>query len=238
MRQLAQISPVASPNSSRTQLPVTSVTSGREGEALLEGGIKARKRRASTKKQSRSKPLPNLARESSEIASVVETISSARSLGADEFNYIQETIDHELDAIDTELRGKCNITKNYYPNNLTFAKFMEWSCLPTLVYELEYPRQDHIKWSYVAEKTGATFGVLAIMQVISQAYIYPLVIETVRMKEAGLNVQDRWQEFPWIILDMVFPLMLEQLLSWYLIWECVLNVIAELTCFAGKLFHE
>ena len=54
--------------------------------------------------------------------------------------------------------------------------------MPTLVYELEYPRQDKINWGYVAEKTGAIFGVLLIMQTISQAYIYPPMKEAVLLK--------------------------------------------------------
>lgn len=36
---------------------------------------------------------------------------------------------------------------------------------------------------------------------------------------------------------MLFPLLLEQLLTWYLIWECVLNVLAELTYFADRGFY-
>jgi hypothetical protein len=47
--------------------------------------------------------------------------------------------------------------------------------LPTLVYELEYPRSEDINWYYVAEKTAAVFGVLAVMNLISQAFIYPVV---------------------------------------------------------------
>jgi sterol O-acyltransferase len=75
------------------------------------------------------------------------------------------------------------------------------------------------------------------MMVISQAYIYPAVAATVRMKEAGMTLQQRWHELPWIVLDMLFPLLLEQLLSWYVIWECVLNVLAEVTRFADRGFY-
>ncbi|KAJ9621644.1 Sterol O-acyltransferase 2 (Sterol-ester synthase 2) [Taxawa tesnikishii (nom. ined.)] len=73
--------------------------------------------------------------------------------------------------------------------------------------------------------------------VISQAYIYPPVAHTVRMKEAGMSLQERWNEYPWIVSDLLFPLLLEQLLSWYVIWECVLNVVAELTRFADRGFY-
>jgi hypothetical protein len=52
--------------------------------------------------------------------------------------------------------------------------------LPTLVYELEYPRSEDINWYYVAEKTAAVFGVLAVMNLISQAFIYPVVSQLSR----------------------------------------------------------
>lgn len=73
--------------------------------------------------------------------------------------------------------------------------------------------------------------------VISQAFIYPPVAKTVAMKEAGMPIEQRWQEFPFIVSDMLFPLLIEQLLTWYLIWECILNVLAELTRFADRGFY-
>jgi sterol O-acyltransferase len=75
------------------------------------------------------------------------------------------------------------------------------------------------------------------MIIISQAYIYPVVVETVRLKEAGMSLDERWKEFPWVVSDMLFPMLLEQLLSWYVIWECLLNVLAEITCFADRGFY-
>lgn len=54
------------------------------------------------------------------------------------------------------------------------------------------------------------------------------------MKENGMTLEQRWIEFPWVVSDMLFPLLLEQLLTWYVIWECLLNVLAEITKFAGK----
>lgn len=36
---------------------------------------------------------------------------------------------------------------------------------------------------------------------------------------------------------MIFPMLLESLLSFYVIWECLLNVLAELTRFADRGFY-
>ncbi|KAI7127092.1 acyl-CoA/sterol acyltransferase [Hortaea werneckii] len=57
------------------------------------------------------------------------------------------------------------------------------------------------------------------------------------MKEAGMPIEERWREFPFIVSDMLFPLLIEQLLTWYLIWECILNVLAEVTRFADRGFY-
>lgn len=126
----------------------------------------------------RHKSLPaaaevtNLSSDSDEVASVAAAISSSQTLDQEQMNTFRNIITSELDALDIELQGKCSATKNYYPSNLTVFNWAEWTFMPTLVYELEYPRQDKIDWGYVAEKTGAIFGVLIIMQTISQAYIY------------------------------------------------------------------
>ncbi|KAI5247408.1 acyl-CoA/sterol acyltransferase [Aureobasidium subglaciale] len=179
----------------------------------------------------------NLDNETSDVASVATAMESGQPLTQDQMQAFQRIIEEEITALDKDLKGKAQSDEKAYPNNLTFTNFADWTILPTLVYELEYPRQERINWWYVLEKSMATFGTMCVMQVISQAYIYPPVAETVRMKEAGMSLEERAKQMPWIVSDMLFPLLLEQLLSWYVIWECVLNVLAELTCFADRGFY-
>ncbi|KAI4738386.1 acyl-CoA/sterol acyltransferase [Aureobasidium sp. EXF-12298] len=179
----------------------------------------------------------NLEDETSDVASVAAAMQSGEPLTMDQMQTFHRVIEEEISTLDRELKGKAQSDEKAYPNNLTLSNFADWTILPTLVYELEYPRQERINWWYVLEKSMATFGTMCVMQVISQAYIYPPVAETVRMKEAGMSLEDRAKQMPWIVSDMLFPLLLEQLLSWYVIWECVLNVLAELTCFADRGFY-
>jgi len=178
----------------------------------------------------------NLSMETSDVAKVASAIDSEEPFDVDQKQAFERVIRAEMETLDKELRGKCTSTDNAYPKNLNISNFADWCCLPTLVYELEYPRQEHINWWYVAEKTAATFGTIGVMMVISQAYIYPPVAETVRMREAGMSLQERWQELPWIVSDMLFPLLLEQLLTWYVIWVSD-NVssykVPRLTCAVG-----
>jgi sterol O-acyltransferase len=146
----------------------------------------------------------NLSQEESEIASIGKAIEAGNPLDAEQIGAFRRVLNTEITILDEELRGKCTTTDNVYPKNLTFYNFVEWTCLPTLVYDLEYPRQERVNWWYVAEKSAATLGVIWIMIIISQAYIYPVVVETVRHKEAGMSLEDRWKEFPWVGVYLLF----------------------------------
>ncbi|KAG9564787.1 acyl-CoA/sterol acyltransferase, partial [Aureobasidium melanogenum] len=226
LRALREMEPTPSvPNSPQGISPA--VTS-----AIEQADTTEKKRRPMTHRTS-----TNLDNETSDVARVANAMQSGQPLTVDQMLAFQRIIEEEIAALDKELKGKAQSDDKAYPNNLTISNFADWTILPTLVYELEYPRQEQINWWYVLEKSMATFGTLCVMQVISQAYIYPPVAETVRMKEAGMSLEDRARQMPWIVSDMLFPLLLEQLLSWYVIWECVLNVLAELTCFADRGFY-
>jgi sterol O-acyltransferase len=151
-------------------------------------------------------------------------IESGDPLSVDQISSVERILRWEIESLSEELKGKCSVGTNYYPRNLNLKDFAGYITLPTVVYELEYPRQDHIDWYYVAEKTAATFGVLGVMLVVSQAYIYPVVMTTVHMKELGMTLTERLNEFPWVLSDLLFPFMMEYLLAWYVIWECIVSV--------------
>ncbi|THV88646.1 acyl-CoA/sterol acyltransferase [Aureobasidium pullulans] len=196
LRDLRETKPVGSaPTSPQTISPA--VTSALEH---VDSGDKKRRPGA-------LRTATNLENETSDVASVATAMQSGQPLTSQQMQAFQRIIEEEIATLDRELKGKAQSDEKAYPNNLTFANFADWTILPTLVYELEYPRQERINWWYVLEKSMATFGTMCVMQVISQAYIYPPVAETVRMKEAASVV------------------------------ECVLNVLAELTCFADRGFY-
>lgn len=180
----------------------------------------------------------DLTRERSNVADAAETISKEEVLSEDRAIDLYSIIVTELNVLDGQLAGRLpKDSPNHYPANLTLSNFVEWTLFPTLVYELDYPRQEQINWLYILEKSVAFFGGIFIMLVVSQAYLYPPIMATVRMHEQGVPFAERLAEFPWIALDILFPLLLEQLLSWYVIWECLLNVLAEVTRFADRGFY-
>ncbi|KAI1845109.1 hypothetical protein JX266_008656 [Neoarthrinium moseri] len=224
LKLLEHISPVNSP--SQTNLPTS---------ALSTSHLSHRPSASEYRERRMSMSKGNLA---DDIERITRAIDSDESLDADQVHLFERMIKWEIDALTDELKGKAQDPKRSYPNNLTFTNQYEFIGLPTLVYELEYPRSDSINWAYVAEKLSALFGVIFVMIMVSQAYIYPVVIRTIMMKEEGWTLAERFREFPWMLSDLVFPFMMEYMMAWYLIWETVLNTIAELTYFADRSFYD
>jgi sterol O-acyltransferase len=175
---------------------------------------------------------------SQDLEGIEAAIQSNEPLDLEQIHVFEQIIKWEIDGLTEELQGKSTTLLRAYPNNVTFQNHYEYIVLPTLVYELEYPRSERIDWAYVAEKAVATFGLIFVMMMISQAFIYPVVMKTVRMKEAGMSLVDRFREFPWLLSDLIFPFMMEYLLTWYLIWEAILNLLGELTYFADREFYS
>ncbi|KAI7510497.1 acyl-CoA/sterol acyltransferase [Hortaea werneckii] len=243
LKNLQAMEPVSSaPTSPRNSQQIDAASSGVDSAKLSHRSPRTSSFADTTPKRRPSmgyRTSTNLTVEQSDVASVAQAIESGRSIDLGQMKTFESVIHDEIADLTQELHGKAgpNNPSKAYPNNLTLGNMAEFVCLPTLVYELDYPRQESINWFYVLEKTTATFGVLCVMMVVSQAFIYPPVAKTVAMKEAGMPIEERWREFPFIVSDMLFPLLIEQLLTWYLIWECILNVLAEVTRFADRGFY-
>ncbi|TFK48536.1 MBOAT-domain-containing protein [Heliocybe sulcata] len=114
----------------------------------------------------------------------------------------------------------------HWPENITFKKFAVYQLIPTLVYELEYPRTDKIRPLYVFEKTVATFGTFALLYTITESFILPMT-----PRASG-------QSFARSLLDLALPFMIAYLLLFYIIFECICNGFAELSYFADRQFYE
>lgn len=67
----------------------------------------------------------------------------------------------------------------------------------------------------MAEKVASTAGILMIMMLVSQSYIYPIVMRTVEMKASGMPLVKRLEAFPWILSDLLFPFMMEYMVRPY-----------------------
>lgn len=154
-------------------------------------------------------------RPAADLSEIIQTIESDDGLDLEQIQSFESIIKSEMCALTVDLQGKATSPSDAYPKNLSLKKHYEFTLLPTLVYELEYPRTDKVDWRYVVEKAAATVGVLFIMQLVSQTFIYPIVMHSVRMKENGMPVRERVAHFPWMISDLIFPFMMEYMMTWF-----------------------
>ncbi|KAF4611138.1 hypothetical protein D9613_006981 [Agrocybe pediades] len=112
-----------------------------------------------------------------------------------------------------------------WPDNITWKNFAVYQLIPTLVYELEYPRTEKMRPLYVFEKTVATFGTFALLYTVTESFILPY---TPRADQSFLRS----------LLDLALPFMMAYLLLFYIIFECICNGFAELSYFADRQFYE
>ncbi|KIS66357.1 uncharacterized protein UMAG_05355 [Mycosarcoma maydis] len=111
-----------------------------------------------------------------------------------------------------------------WPGNISYANFWDYLLVPTLVYELSYPRLKTIRPLYVLEKTLATFGTFLVIYVITEHWIMPFTPTA---------------DTPFLrtFLQLAVPMMINYLLIFYIMFECICNAFAELTRFADREFY-
>ncbi|KAI5952362.1 ARE2 [Candida jiufengensis] len=122
-----------------------------------------------------------------------------------------------------------------FPANINFKNYFEYSMFPTLVYTINFPRTKKIRWSYVFLKLSAVFGLIFLMILIAQNNMFPLYERTQIIRK--LPIKKRIPQYIFLLLDMIPPFLMEYLFTFFLIWDSILNVLAELTLFADREFY-
>ncbi|RUS33399.1 hypothetical protein BC938DRAFT_471890 [Jimgerdemannia flammicorona] len=103
-----------------------------------------------------------------------------------------------------------------FPDNVTFVNYFDYLLVPSLVYQLEYPRTDRIRPWYVFEKSVATLGTFLLLYMTTERYILPTVFDP---------EMPSWR----VIVELLFPFMINYLLIFYIIFECICNGFAEVS---------
>ncbi|KAI7870549.1 MBOAT-domain-containing protein [Spinellus fusiger] len=128
----------------------------------------------------------------------------------EEMDYLQEELTHG----DTR-----------YPENITIRNYMDFLLVPSLVYWMEYPRTERIRPWYIVEKTLATLGTFLLLYITTECYILPKLYDPT-LSEAR------------VIIELMYPFMINYLFIFYIIFECILNAFAELSRFADRNFYD
>ena len=120
-----------------------------------------------------------------------------------------------IDAMEMELRS--NGAKGLvWPQNVTYLHFLDYLFIPTLVYQLEYPRTNTMRPLVVLEKIAATFGTFSLIYTITEHYIMPYT------PQPGDSIIKSF-------INLALPMMVNYLLIFYIIFECVCTGFAELS---------
>lgn len=125
-----------------------------------------------------------------------------------------------------------------YPQNLTLINYIDYMFCPTLCYELEYPRNPHIRFTDLAFKTLAVFGCIFLLTVTSEEFILPVLNEAHAKLEMYGSVADKALVLAETISMLLFPFMITFLLVFLVIFEYLLGAFGEITRFADRHFYS
>lgn len=169
-----------------------------------------------------------------ELKYATKTIAKLKELQSPDSN--TEVLRKSIDFCEFELNSQSTTTK--FPSNLTIKNYFHFHSFPTLVYQIEYPRTKKIRWGYVFEKCCAIFGIIFIMMVVAQQFMLPVIVEAKDVGMSSYTVKEKMAIMPKLLLDLAPAFIAMFLLVWYLIWDAILNCVAELTCFADRHFYS
>jgi len=127
-----------------------------------------------------------------------------------------------LSSSDEDMHDICK--KNEYPNNVNFSSFCYFLFVPTLCYEVEYPRTERIRWWYAIKEFIQYIGCILIDCVIFVQFLLPVFRENNHF-------------ILYDLLRIALPSFTIWLIGFYGIFHCLLNSAAEVLRFADRQFY-
>lgn len=122
-----------------------------------------------------------------------------------------------------------------FPQNLTLYNYFEYSMYPTLVYTINFPRTKRIRWRYTFGKICGIFGIFFLMITIAEHQLLPVVLRCAHAR--NLPTHERVIQYFLILIDMIPPFFMEYMLTFFLIWNEILNAIGELSRYPDRDFY-
>lgn len=122
-----------------------------------------------------------------------------------------------------------------FPQNLTLHNYYEYSMYPTLVYTINFPRTKRIRWRYTIGKITGIFGIFFLMITVAENNLLPVVLRCAQART--LPTHERVIQYFLILIDMIPPFFMEYMLTFFIIWNEILNAIGELSRYADRDFY-
>ena len=149
---------------------------------------------------------------------------------------IIETLERSQTFCEYELSSQSSSVT--FPQNISIKSYFMFTLFPTVVYQFEYPRTQNIRWLYVFEKLCAIFGIIYLMIMNAQLFVYPACESAMELREqewAGVTTSSK--EWFYLLAELIPVMTIQYMLTFYLIWDAILNCVAELTRFADRYFY-
>lgn len=114
----------------------------------------------------------------------------------------------------------------HYPGNVNFRNFCYYMVAPSLVYEPHFPRGKGFRPAYFAWKLVSLVSAMTVMYLACTSYLIPTISRspTVSLMEA--------------IANLIFPFLFLDLLIFFILFECICNLLAEVTNFGNRDFYH
>lgn len=120
-----------------------------------------------------------------------------------------------------------------YPRNITLGNLLYFCIVPTLCYQLNYPRSPYIRWKYVVTVLFRMVIVAALIIFFVEQYISPTLGKSVK----SIEEMDIVAIFS-LLLRLSVANTYVWLLGFYFFFHLWMNLFAELTRFGDRLFYK
>lgn len=118
------------------------------------------------------------------------------------------------------------VVRVQYPANVTLWNYCMFTLYPTLCYEPYYPRTKKFRVTYFLEKAVMCVSLMNCCTVVMSSSLLPVFARINNMT-------------PWAALsELLVPILFMWILTFFIIFECMLNAVAELTFFADRRFYS
>lgn len=115
-------------------------------------------------------------------------------------------------------------------SNVTFANYTTFLLAPTLIYSPRFPRTDRIRLWFILERVSGMLVSGVMLYLTVENYVYPIISHELETNHPMTLLE---------VLIRLFPALLATtLLMFILTFECILNILAELSCFADRHFYS
>jgi len=123
----------------------------------------------------------------------------------------------------------------HYPRNITMRNLLFFSVVPTLCYQLNYPRSPSIRWKYLGTIFFRMVVVLGTLTLTVEQYIVPTLVSSVHLDVMRTGNLLHFVQF---ILMLSLPSTYVWLLGFYWYFHLWLSGLAELTRFGDREFYK